>query len=218
MTTTATKPLISYHGKPAIKRKYLARVRAHRKADDFLQGQGSYDGKGCAVACTMHKYDHALYETEIGVPIELARLEDSIFEGLSKADCKAWPVRFIAAIPVGKDLSLVWPKFAVWLLIDETDGVLQFAKGYDDCESAIKRVADLYQQKIDGQDVTRAADSAAYSAAASAADSAADSAAARAAYRAAARAADSAREKFWIRCANKLESLLKNCEAKGRMQ
>ena len=53
-----TKQLLAYHGDPAIKAKYLARVRAHRKADELVQGTGwRTDGpygevRGCVVGCT----------------------------------------------------------------------------------------------------------------------------------------------------------------------
>jgi hypothetical protein len=34
-----TTPLTAFHGDAKIKRKYLSRVRAHRKADDIISGQ-----------------------------------------------------------------------------------------------------------------------------------------------------------------------------------
>jgi len=60
--------LIAYHGNPKIKEKYLKRVKAHAKADRLIQGIGWENGKGCAVGCTLEAYDHAAYETELGIP------------------------------------------------------------------------------------------------------------------------------------------------------
>ena len=78
--------MLSFHNDPAIKAKYLDRVKAHAKADRLIQGTGWKGGKGCAVGCTLEAYDHSLYPIELGLPEWLARLEDRIFEGLPKAE------------------------------------------------------------------------------------------------------------------------------------
>ena len=113
----------AFHGDPAIKEKYLARVRAHRAADELVRGTGWSEKGGrvraCAVGCTLDKYDHASYETELGIPIRLAFLEDRIFERLpTEDDWKPWPEAFLDAIPVGADLRAVWAKFSVWKLTE----------------------------------------------------------------------------------------------------
>ena len=109
--------MIAYHGKPSVKAKYLQRVRAHRDADALVQGYGYWkDGKGCAVGCTIYGSNHRAYETELGVPLMLAHLEDRIFEGLPKLVARRWPDRFLSAIPVGADLSRVGPAFLVALI------------------------------------------------------------------------------------------------------
>src|SRR5262249_3407302 len=109
--------LIAFHGNPQIKEKYLARIRAHVAADELIHGVYWQNGKGCAVGCTIHSGYHAAYETELGIPRILARLEDGIFENLPNGQAKEWPQKFLAAIPISADLSLVWLQFAVWLLI-----------------------------------------------------------------------------------------------------
>src|SRR5271154_4095105 len=106
--------LVAYHNDEAIKVKYLARVQAHRLADELIQGTGWENGKGCAGGCTLEAYDHNRYETELGIPEMLARLEDCIFEGLTNGKAKAWPERFLSAIRPGADLSLVGWKFLFW--------------------------------------------------------------------------------------------------------
>src|SRR5579884_1327072 len=109
-------------------RSYINRVREHVRLDNLRKGATGEGGKGCAVWCTMNAYDHGAYEQQIGVPQILARLEDRIFEGSSLEYSKTWPERFLAAVPVGADLSGVWSKFAVWLLTDEQHGVVRHAK------------------------------------------------------------------------------------------
>jgi hypothetical protein len=138
-----TTPLLAFHGNPKIKAKYLNRVKAHQKADEIVKGQYWQDGKGCAVGCTIHSSNHRAYETELGIPLALARLEDSIFEGLPNELAKEWPSKFLSAIELGADLSFVWPKFALWLLTDPQNGVLRHAKERS-TKGAIQQVAELY--------------------------------------------------------------------------
>ena len=159
-------PLRAFHGNPAIKATYLARVRAHREADELVHGVYWAAGKGCAVGCTIHGSDHYAYERELGVPTILAHLEDRLFESLPNGVAQRWPEVFLEAIPVGADLSLVWPKFAVWLLTDPQEGVVRFA--WDKGRHAIIGVSELYQRMCAGQSVSRdewtAARAAAYNA------------------------------------------------------
>ena len=108
--------LRAFHGDPAIKAKYLARVRMHRELDHLTQGVGwESDGetKGCAVGCTLDAYDHTRYPIEIGLPEWLAHIEDAIFEGLPYATAMAWPERFLTAIPVGADVEPVRHQLAI---------------------------------------------------------------------------------------------------------
>jgi hypothetical protein len=221
-----TTPLLAFHGDPKIKRKYLSRIRAHRKADDIISGQyWEMHGermKGCAVGCTLHSSNHAAYETELGIPRVLARLEDRLFEGLwstgNRDAAKAWPQQFLSAAKPGADLSMVWPRFAHWLLVDETHGVLRHAKREKSKES-IRRVAALYARWIVGDKPTHnewaaaayaAAAAAAYAAAyAAAADAAAAAYAAAAAAADAADAAADARSKHYTVMADKLIELIK---------
>ena len=90
------KMLIAYHGDPKVKEKYLARVRAHAAADEIIHGIYWTGSKGCAVGCTIHSDNHAAYETELGIPRIIARLEDGIFEGLSNGRSKLWPEQFLS--------------------------------------------------------------------------------------------------------------------------
>src|ERR1700744_573862 len=146
-TTTEVKTLISFHGDPEIKEKYLARLRAHRLADQIIQGATGQNGKGCAVWCTLDKYAHAPYETELGIPRILARLEDRIFEGLSVEESKDFPINFLSAIPVGKDLSNIYKKFFIWMLVDAVDGVIKFAKK-EATKLVITNVANLLAKSL----------------------------------------------------------------------
>jgi len=146
--------LVAYHGKPEVKEKYLNRVAEHRAADQIKKGFYWEGGKGCAVGCTIHGSDHTKYEKELGVPTVLAILEDRLFEALPNERAKQWPEQFLTAIPVGADLSRVFPAFAVWLLTDPTHGAIQHAKDDAGVSAAIQGIADLFQKESDGQTVT----------------------------------------------------------------
>jgi len=205
----------------------IAKLTAHAKADAIIKGRYFEDGKGCAVGCSLVDYgvrpsDHSQYEKIFGIPEKIARLEDCIFEGLPIDLAKEWPLRFSNAVPVKTDLSGVWPKFAIALMIDEDHGVIKYAKN-DNQRDVIERCADLYKDgpDIDLQEaikVRRAAAAAAaydayaaYAAAdAAAADADAAAAAAAAAADAAADAAAAdARSNHYIWMADKLIELMK---------
>jgi hypothetical protein len=155
----------AYHNDPALKEQFVTLLKQHQAADQIVQGTYWSDGHGCAVGCSIESLrqikglrsvdhsNHALYEELIGVPRILARLEDGIFEGLPTKAAHEWPVRFAEAVPVGADLSRVWPQFAVWLLVDPQDGVIKFAKT-ERSRQAIQEVADLYSQQLNGLTIT----------------------------------------------------------------
>lgn len=91
----------SFHNDIAVKCKYVARTEKHRKADELIRGTGWDGSKGCAVGCTLEKYDHSQYPIELGLPEWLARVEDTLFEGMSLERAMLWPSEFLLAIPVG---------------------------------------------------------------------------------------------------------------------
>lgn len=153
MENKTGEKMLSHHGSEEVKNKYLDRLKAHYAADEIIKGRYWENGKGCAVGCTIHSGKHADYETELGIPRFLARLEDGIFEGLPNSEAKEFPIKFLSAIPVGVDLSLVFYRFMHWLLADPTDGVIKFAKT-DRQKNAISGVSNLFERKINGEYIT----------------------------------------------------------------
>lgn len=67
-----TKPILledrglrAFHNDPAVQGTYIARVEAHRAADEIVQSYGYWKhGKGCAVGCTIHGEDHVVLALE----------------------------------------------------------------------------------------------------------------------------------------------------------
>ena len=225
---------LAYNSDPTLKIAMLEIVAAHEAADEIVQGT-YFDETGpklraCAVGCTLHSYavatktagfeysQHAIYDEILGKGGRtLAHLEDRIFEGLPVDACATWPRRFLEAIRPGADLSLVWAKFAFWLLTEEV--ALNATKDRRVKES-VDNVAALYLRVIAGETVRNDEWAASASSAASSADSAAASSAASAASSAyaaayaassaaasAASAASSAAASF-ARMADKLVSIL----------
>jgi hypothetical protein len=208
-TAAAREPLRAFHGDPAIKAKYIARVRQHRLAEHLTKGIGwePETQRGCAIGCCLEAYDHSRYPIELGLPEWLARLEDAIFEGLPVAEAQAWPEAFLEAIHPGADLELVRHKLALRRIDrlialqqsnlgkhrEEIDAVIQ------QTIAALMQVRRCHEAEIGGDtcDVSAAAESAAaaWAAAWAAAESAARSAAwsARSAESAAWSAASAAR-------------------------
>lgn len=138
-----TEVLRAFHDSQELKDHYLQRVRAHAAADRLIQGTGWENGRGCAVGCTLESYDHSRYPVELGIPRVLAHLEDRLFERLPKSEAMTWPERFLSVIQPGADLSMVWPRFAVWLLD------VELAKWRTFASDAVVR---LYNRRIAGDE------------------------------------------------------------------
>lgn len=143
--------MLAFHNDPEIKEFYLERIRRHRRADEIVQGYGFSVGengklRACGIGCTLDVYDHSRYPIELGIPLQLAYLEDRIFESLSHADAMAWPLAFLEDIPLGADLLGVWPQAAIWCFVDEKFGVRRHAAGYPAIEAAIDMVVGLYRE------------------------------------------------------------------------
>src|SRR5277367_2115598 len=159
--------LKAFHGKQEIKDLYVARVQAHYLADEIVKGTYWENGKGCGVGCTVHSSNHMAYEEELGIPIQLAYLEDGIFESLPNGHARDFPLRFISAPRVGADLSFVVNHFLIWLLTDSVHGVIRFARNESE-RRAILNVSNLHRQVIEGNPPSAAARTAASDAAADA--------------------------------------------------
>ncbi len=173
----------SFHNDQAVKDKYVSRVEQHQLADEIVQGQYWEEGKGCAVGCTLHGENHGDYETELGIPTWIAKLQDRLFEGMTNEDAKLFPLKFLEAIPLGVDLDQVKAPFLIFVLkgtLDTFDN-----EKYPNAVKAVNTVIDLYASGCTDiekfKEARRAASAAASAAASYAAASAASAAAAYAA-------------------------------------
>lgn len=85
----------------------------------------------------------------------LMRLADGISESLPDDLAIQCHERVLAALRSDTDISLVLPKWFAWLLLDQTDGVIQRTRCHKS-RAAIQRVGDLYQRKARGEATTSA--------------------------------------------------------------
>ncbi len=184
--TEATE-ILTFHNDPKIKKRLLARIAAHEKADAIAQGSyEKWNGAPvrCAVGCSVRDLMehgpepedgwHEEMERLLGVPVWLASLEDKVFESLPSKDAKLWPRRFSQALPIGADLDGLADRLAIRRLREEC---LPLSGTWP--ESIRAQVVAAIEQTIaslEGKEERSAAESAAR-AAWSAAESAAESAA-----------------------------------------
>lgn len=148
-----TEKMRAFHGDPAIKAKYLARVAAHWAEDELIHGYHWQGGKGCAVGCTVHSNDHLAYERELGIPSFIAGLEDGLFERMPNEAAQAWPYRLLKAIKAGADLSKVGNRFLVWILMDPKERIAGAVPPSEDVE-VLQKTATLFQRRIKGDEPT----------------------------------------------------------------
>jgi hypothetical protein len=139
---------MAFHGDPALKASCLERLRSHVRRDEIAQGVAGWTaGKGGVIGCTVHSNDRCRYEPDLGIPAEVASLEEIIFERLPEEEAKRFSLEFLEAVPVAADLSFVWPAIAQWLLTDPERGIIRFAQTAE-TRAAIQRVADLYARVL----------------------------------------------------------------------
>jgi hypothetical protein len=218
--------LISFHGKQEVKNFYVNRVKGHFLADEIVKGYYWENGKGCGIGCTIHSNNHYAYETELGIPVWLAKVEDRIFENLPNDRAEKWPIEFLEAINIGSDLNKIKIPFLIVIVesarekfdhkkypkqLAAIDGVLmELRRDVIDLDKLRKArfAADAY-----GYAATSAAAYAAYAAYAANAAAAAAYAADYAAY-AADYAADyaDARKVAYVKLSDKLLELIRECK------
>jgi len=146
----------------AIKETHLTRLKEHLRLDQIVQGIGFQAGvnpRGCSIGCTFDNYDHSAYETVLGIKDGewLARLNDTIFEGLPAKAAPRFAVDCFEAIPDaafggGLDLAPVKWKFLAFLMSENAACVACLLALPEDLLekvlAAIRGVIALYEEAI----------------------------------------------------------------------
>lgn len=144
--------MLAYHNDASVKERLLARALAHQQEHHFVQNYSYWrDGKGSALGALAQKAKApALHlQREAHIPEPLGLLMDEIFERLPVSKYEQFPHRFIKAIKVGADLSLVVSYFFTWLLSEELPKYFN-TKQFPEIERAGKRTIGLYERKLTG--------------------------------------------------------------------
>lgn len=150
----------AWHNSFRLKAETIEQLRALRSEGRVIQGYYWEEGRGCAIGCILESLrratgrplpaGHADYRAAarwIGIPQVILSIVDDIHDGLPAEDAQRWPEQFLTAIPVGADLSTVWPRFAAWQVIDLVPLTAT--------PSLIRQIAEQYDRQADGHFVSR---------------------------------------------------------------
>lgn len=152
--------LVAYLNNPTLKEQHLSWLRADIAADRLIAGsygEPSDNGwRGCQWGCFLRSArPHDIVEERVGIPRQLSKIADGLFEALSRdggEKGRDFAEAFFVAIEPGANLLIPYWRFMQWLLIDPTDGVLRQAKN-DQSKRAIERVGEMYGQLLAGTPV-----------------------------------------------------------------
>lgn len=118
----------AFNNDPELKQQLIDMAAEHRQADEYIKGAygEEIDGKfrGCSIGCTIRDINkihgkklpinnHTALSIELGIPEFILRFQDSIFERLPEPSNTEWTERLFNAIPLGKDLTPVLPRFLI---------------------------------------------------------------------------------------------------------
>jgi len=130
--------------------KIRARIARHRELDEIIQGTGWNGRIGCAIGCSLDKYDHEEFANVLignndrNDGIKIALLIDRLHELLPFALSLDWPGRVAHALTPGADTTHVLSRWFVWLLRVELKDHDAF--GY------CAKVAALYECRLAGDE------------------------------------------------------------------
>jgi len=182
----------------------IAAERLHQQITTEGSGESF---RGCWIGCVLRAYSHRDAAEKLGWPLELVRIAEAIFEGMSPADAQEFAVDVLQAPLPDSDQSLT-PWIFLHEMVVETLDRHACEKTRKACASAVE----VLKRKANGHGVNQsdAAD----------ADADADADAAAAAYAAAADAA-AARQSRYKELGNRLLAIMRNqnrtcaCHDKG---
>ncbi|MFK7796739.1 MAG: hypothetical protein AB8E82_04740 [Aureispira sp.] len=106
------------------------------------------EGKGSAIGCIGQSNDLATIATQLGIPIQILKIQNHIFQFLEKEKAQQFSVDFLNAIPVGQDIRAVWKKYFIWLLAEVDHSTLDRLQHIDLAKTAIELSVQTLKQLI----------------------------------------------------------------------
>jgi|GEM_PF-2877555 hypothetical protein len=148
----------AFHAQSSLKRHYMDKAEFHQWTDAFAKGVywDPESRRGCAVGCWSQdpQGGHAALALAMGVPEELLRLADGLFEALPEEAFRAWPARFAEAIPPGADLGGVWAQMLRWMLFDPAWGLAALGRRHGP-DSVFGDVETYFDWRTEGLEVPK---------------------------------------------------------------
>jgi len=142
---------------PELRTKMIAIADEHARKDAYAHGryQPISGQPGCSIGCTImdamelgllprntNYGSHSDVAMLYGLPPQIPHVIDRLFEGLPRELSQQWTPRWMRACRDGADYSLVWARFALWLLRDLPRG--------EHSNAAVDSVIGLYERWLAG--------------------------------------------------------------------
>jgi len=142
---------------PELREKMILIADEHARKDAYSRGRYQpFDGKpGCSIGCAImtamelgvlprktNYDDHTAVSQMYGLPPQIPYIIDRLFECLPRELSQQWTPRWMRACRDGADYSLVWARFALWLLRDLPRG--------EHSNAAVDSVIGLYERWLAG--------------------------------------------------------------------
>lgn len=149
---------LSFNEDPAVKDRYLTRLQDHVTAGNFQFSPVWENGKGSAPGCTIEADDIDAYADQLGIPVALAAVLDSLvnaqWDGSTSAPATEFALQWLRMMPVGVDLSPV-PGVVLCELLDHPL-LRETAAAHPSIEKMRDTVIGLHRAALNGEAVPSA--------------------------------------------------------------
>lgn len=165
-TQSHKKSLLAFRSSYDLKHEVLRQIKLEIAQDRLLHYYQfgdcpNYTYRGCPTSTSIEALNlvaRSRFSTDgfdsfvrcFRIPLELTRLYQFFRDTPRDETGDDWVVSFLRAITPGADLSMVWLKFAHWLLVDPDYGMISKAKA-ERLKKGLSECAELYARWIAGE-------------------------------------------------------------------
>ncbi len=146
----------AFLNKKEIKNDSISKLEKHIFQGDLTKSEYWNGSKGTAVGCTVQSFDCSKYEVELGIPKDVAFLEDAVFNELPLTQGGPFAVNFLESINIGSDLSKLYSQIIIWQFEDVKYGLGSIKEVKRDIElyTYCEEVISLYKKERSGISVS----------------------------------------------------------------